>query len=88
MLHITPKLAGELHITGIKYTVVLQPANEGADKITITGYTNLNPRGMRVLSKEPKLEPQYASDYRLQLAVVDSAPCLKVRAYPRLAVSN
>lgn len=75
-MDIIPKRAGDLKITGIKYTVVLQPSNEGADNIIITGYTNLNPRGMRVVSKEP--EPKYAPDHRLDLIVVDNAPCLKV----------
>ncbi|XP_065215797.1 trafficking protein particle complex subunit 8 [Planococcus citri] len=78
ILHITPKSPGELHISGIKYTVILQPSNEGADTISITGYTTLNPKGMKIITKEPKAEPQYAPDYRLQFTVADSAPCLQI----------
>lgn len=75
-------MAGELHITGIKYTVHLASASEGAEGICITGNVTLNPRGMKIVSlKEKKEDSKYADDYRLQLVAVEDAPRLKVRTF-------
>lgn len=75
-------MIGELHITGIMYTVALQSLNEGTESISITGHTLLKPKGMRVVStKNHTAESAYLSDYRLQFTAVDNVPRLKVQIY-------
>ncbi len=81
-MHITPKTAGVLHITGIVYSVVLQPTSDSNDSVSIYGHTLLSPQGMRVITtKDQKTAPVYLPDYRLQLVAVNDAPRLKVRGF-------
>lgn len=72
-------MPGEIHISGIRYTVSPPPATETAENINITGHTVLSPQGMRIVSrKDLSTVPAYLPDYRLQLSAVNNAPRLKV----------
>ena len=72
-------MAGELHVTGIMYSVHLAPTTERAEGVSISGYITLNPQSMKIISSKGRKDSfGYAPDYRLQLVAVEDAPRLKV----------
>ncbi|CAH0382112.1 unnamed protein product [Bemisia tabaci] len=80
VLQVKPLKPGSLLITGISYCLASTVPSSPTESITVRGRQLLKPNGPPVKQTKDKMQgqPIFAPDYRLQLNILENAPCIHV----------